>query len=120
MRLSLMSRIPSFRIGHGAIIPDFPGCTGYSGTGVRASESGGWAVPSASGALRPEPGEVARVESDQQRPRPDLVQFLGQCLRGLYLGVPASLGTRRWRGQADPERPALDLVGGRRRQDLPL
>ena len=78
------------------------------------------AVSGASGAVRTQPGEVARLQLDQQRARPHPLQFFRQRLRGLHLGIPAGLGARQRRGQGDAERPALDLLGGRRRQELPL
>ena len=88
--------------------------------GGRADAAASGAVPAASGALRSQPDEVARLQRDQQRARAHSLQFFRQRLRRLHLGIQAGVGAGQRRGQGDAERSALDLLGRRRRQELSL
>ena len=62
-------------------------------------------------------GKVRGKAVGAERARAHPLRFLRQRLRGLHAGVPAGRGARQRRGQDQPQRSALDHLGGRRRQD---
>ena len=91
----------------------------YAFRALRQSSGGGADhARSASGGLRSGARPRARCLASRVGPRAHSVRFRWQCLRGLHAEIPPGFGARFRRGQSVHQRPALDHLGRRRRQEL--